>query len=81
MTYDRDLRQLRIVLWILAALNFTGVVANVWIHQWLAGLCCLLWTGSTLLYISSIRSQQRTRDEVRIAGSAIRAMREEIEEP
>jgi hypothetical protein len=64
----------------LVAANLGGAALNARAHHWLFAVSYLIWTVNLLAIISTGRSMQRTRDEVRLVRSAIHAMREEIED-
>lgn len=80
MKYDRDLRFIR---WLFIGLALSLVangVSSVRTRIWSAVLSSLLWTVCCLSMVASCKSQQRTRDEVRIVQAGIRALIELGEE-
>ena len=80
MTYDRDLKRGRRILWILVVLNFGTAVLNAYQHNWLIALSSLIWTITVLIFISMTRDQQSTRDEARLMNSVIHGLREEMDD-
>lgn len=71
MKYDKDIRICR---WILTALTFSlmlAACAEARAGQWLNVIVTALWTSSCVMARSSCRSQQKTRDELRITGALI----------
>jgi hypothetical protein len=80
MKYDRDLRFIRWLFIGLALSLVANAAFSVRTRTWSAVLSSLLWTVCCLSMVASCKSQQRTRDEVRIAQAGIRALIELGEE-
>lgn len=79
MSYDKDLFAVRRGCWALACVNFGLALGGGWWHDWSLVLPCVIWGLSCLLVVKHAETQQRTRDEVRLVCSGVRAMLERQE--
>ena len=80
MSYDKDLRVARVAFWVLGAVNIANMLVNGWKHDWVLAFSCFVFALFCSVMAKSTASQQRTRDEVRVAAAGIRAMIEDCEE-
>jgi hypothetical protein len=78
MMYDRDLKWIRRAAIVIGILNLTATVSNLLARNWATGIASLLWVSGVWLLMTTIRANQKTRDEVRIASAG---MSVKLEEP
>lgn len=79
MTYDKDLRAARRGYRVLTGLNFAAAALQAYDHYWTIAASCIFWGITCLVWTASAASQQRTRDEVRIAAAGVRGLLEDAE--
>lgn len=76
MTYDKDLKQIRWICRFVIGANLITAGRNFWAGNWLMALASIIWALAMATVYWSIRGQQKTRDEARVAMSAINAIME-----
>jgi hypothetical protein len=71
--YDKDLYRFRLCALLLIVLNAGTGFGFALRHDWYYAGAFVVWCINLVAILSSVRRQQRTRDEARIVSAAIRA--------
>jgi len=70
MVYDRDVKWLHRVLWMLLAVNGGLAIESTFQHQWGLMVAYLIWFANLCYWRSLMKTQQRTRDLMRLHEAA-----------
>lgn len=67
MVYDRDLKVQHYAAFVCGIVQLGLLVYSLSLFQWAASLLCLTWIACACVWMSNVRSQQKTRDMVAAA--------------
>jgi hypothetical protein len=70
MVYDRDVRWMVRAIWALLALNGGLGIERAFHHDWGTMIAYLIWLGNLRLWLRLMKTQQRTRDLMRLHEAA-----------
>ena len=71
MVYDRDLKWIQRVVWLLLLINLGSAVAHVIRHDWVHCFAFLVWTFNVWTWRRINQSAQRTRNMARLTDAAV----------
>jgi arginine exporter protein ArgO len=70
MVYDREFRWMVRAVWVLLALNGGLGLERALRHDWGTMVAYLIWFGNLCFWLRLMKSQQRTRDLMRLHEAA-----------
>ena len=77
MNYDRDLKLMLRVTWVLLALNAAGAILAGFRRDWFGAGAYVIWIVNICFWREMMKSSQRTRDVARVTDAAVLKVLEE----
>lgn len=71
MAYDRDMKWIHRVLWLLLAVNGGLGIERALRHDWATMIAYLIWFANLCYWRQLMKVQQRTRDLMRLHEAAL----------